>query len=434
MSVVSILLSLLVFNISTTTQTPYPHGMHRLIINRISDHQSQFRLLMQSGDISGLSELVLTHPEVTFLDLNISVFNQIVEASSNLYHGDSLERSIIFLFNDVVPRYHLLINTQTYHILASKFRKNRAFIAKLHQPNADHPHVSRVVYRLLEVQYIKQKYYYTDYYKRHSQQRPQTPDILMHYVGRSAWRSILSEWGEDLRGNISMLVNQSSQIQLVRAMDESTKAHADLGSDLALSVWKKFFTKFYSLPNQYRDRYVCQLLGKMSERGSRNKPDLATFQIIVEGISKNDGIRDAESLIDLVVHDIMPWHNVTADEHIYSVYFALMEKNDNVRGLMDLVRRHPMIAFVHDDINAFNSVVSNLPGYVAEHEHREDVATALLAHVMKRHHLRFNDKTRKLLRSLQEICPGLRNRTLRLPLKYGRNYRLSQKNQRQYLF
>ena len=164
-----------------------------------------------------------------------------------------------------------------------------------------------------------------------------------------------------------------------------------MGINLGLCVWKKFFKVFYGLSNRYRDRFICQLLGRMNQKGSRTKPDLDTFRIIIQGIAGNPGIQDAESLIDLIVSDIMPSHNISADRHhqIHRIQFAVSEKKGNVDRIIVLIEQHPEIAFVHETVTAFDRLLTELTPYVAAKNHQPFFMKSMSEHIMQRQRIRF---------------------------------------------
>ena len=123
-------------------------------------------------------------------------------------------------------------------------------------------------------------------------------------------------------------VTGCSQRDLVKFLKAVIADNAKLGIRLEVCIWNHAFAIFYRARNEYRDGFVCQLLGIMQSEGSEAKPDIDTFEVILHGIANNGGLQRPLELIDLVMDKIMSSHG-TRNIYIWNSVFDTFYRAPN---------------------------------------------------------------------------------------------------------
>lgn len=151
-----------------------------------------------------------------------------------------------------------------------------------------------------------------------------------------------------------------TQRQLVLIMKTILSQNIKLSIGLETFVWERFFELFYKSTNQYRDNYICQLLGMMQSEGSYVTPNLSTFNQILYGISINEGIGDPQRLMKLIIDEIMKDYGIKPDEaSLYSVFRA-MRRSDNRIGAEQFEHWLQRLDSFHDDGQLRRTMLSEL--------------------------------------------------------------------------
>ena len=191
--------------------------------------------------------------------------------------------------------------------------------------------------------------------------------------------------------NVIMDIQEFNQRQLVRMMKMIISQNINLNIGLETFIWEQFFKLFYKSPNQYRDGYICQLLGIMQSEGSHVSPTLNIFNEILHGISINPGLRDPYHLVDLLMNDIMPSHGIQPDQVSYHSLFRVLRRTGNRGGALCLL------------LNQANVMWRKMRICWSSHAVSEVDSDADLEDVIALHHDSLSDTNRRRTRNVIEL-------------------------------
>ena len=190
-----------------------------------------------------------------------------------------------------------------------------------------------------------------------------------------------------------------SQKQLVLLIEKMIRQNIKLGINLNIALWDRFFSLYYKLDNEYRDNYICQLLGKMQSEGSNIYPNLNIFNTILFGIATNPYIQNPIKLTSFIINDVMRLHHITANRRSYRSLFRVFVNQRDVESAKHLLILRPFI-FDYGNVDIFNHILDDLLNHNAGNYGK--VLLFIVNQVMRHYKVKPNIKTYEILDKFYE--------------------------------
>ena len=200
-------------------------------------------------------------------------------------------------------------------------------------------------------------------------------------------------------------------------------AQSSWSNSLDVSIWNLFFQIYYDLPRQFRPSYVCKLLSCMELPGSQCKPDLNTFQIILNGIVNEDVYSMNNNQIDvfnyIIYKQMIDNYSLRPNDEIlqlqYRVYAANLQNHGSVLGFLTrLLMDNPETIFPAKT-QTFNHILDYSPHYFTNQTILSGF-NLIMNVIMRRHCVSYNAQTFLILDKVLSSYPQLRKLDIYQPV------------------